>query len=83
MLTCKCLQTYEYVLLYQRNNNISYIEEQVGYLPVYRGIWDDELRYILFMKYMNLTKHSDLNFIDILGYVDSDIECAIRKGLIR
>ena len=33
------------------DNNISYIEEQVGYLPVYRGIWDDELRYILFMKY--------------------------------
>ena len=26
---------------------------------------------------------NDLKFVDILGYVDSDIERAVRKGLIK
>ena len=72
------IDTREYI-----DENVSTIETAVNYTPPYQGMWDDNLRYILFERYMKLTKYDDLKFVDILGYVDSDIERAVRKGLIK
>lgn len=72
------IDTREYI-----DENVANIEKAVNYTPPYQGMWDDNLRYLLFERYMKLTKYDDLNFIDILGYVDSDIERAVRKGLIK
>ena len=45
--------------------------------------WTLELRKKLFSNYMKLKdKFADLNFYDILGYVDEDVEKAMSMGLI-
>lgn len=64
------------------DDNVANVEKAVGYMPEYQGMWDDNLRYLLFFNYMKLTNREELNFLDILGYVDSDIEEAVRKGYI-
>ena len=53
--------------------NISNMEE----------LWNDDMRKRLFYDYVSLKNRSpELNYDDILGYLDSDIESAISKGLI-
>lgn len=71
------IDTREYI-----DENVAAVEQAVDYNPKYRGMWDDNIRYILFERYMKLQPRDDLNFTDILGYVDSDIERAIRKGYL-
>jgi len=62
---------------------VAYVDNAVHYTPDYEGLWDDNIRYILFDRYMKAASTNDnLNGYDILGYVDSDIERAIRKGLL-
>lgn len=65
------------------DDNVANIEKAIGYMPEYQGMWDDNLRYLLFFNYMKLTNRDELSFLDILGYVDSDIEEAVRKGYIN
>lgn len=72
------IDTREYI-----DENVAQIEQAVNYTPPYQGMWDDNLRYLLFDRYMKLTKYDDLKFTDILGYVDDDIERAVRKGLLK
>ena len=72
------IDTREYI-----DENVAYVENAVHYTPDYEGLWDDNIRYILFDRYMKAASTNDnLNGYDILGYVDSDIERAIRKGLL-
>lgn len=61
------------------SENVSWVQDLVHYSPEYKGIWDNKLRYILYHKYNNL-KRKDINLNDILGYVDNDVEEALRKG---
>ena len=47
-------------------------------------MWNKQLRGKLFDSYMKLEgKYSNLNFKDILGYVDSDIEGALDRGYLK
>lgn len=64
--------------------NIKRVQEAIGWLPYYRGYWDEELRAKLYNGYMNLRKTRDeLNYTDILGYVDNDIENSLNRGFIN
>ena len=63
------------------DKNVSNIENIINYSPSYQGLWSPQLRYILHNRYVN-SKY-DLNKYDILGFVDRDIEDAIRKGYIK
>lgn len=63
------------------NENIETIEDNIKYVPRYRGHWSNTLRYILYNKYMNSTKQT-LNKSDVLGFVDSKTEAAVHKGWI-
>lgn len=64
--------------------NVERVQRAVGYRTDYYGIWDKALQYKLYNAYLNLQHtHPYLNFVDILGYVDSDMEKAIRKGYIQ
>lgn len=72
------IDTREYI-----DDNVSNVEKKIGYNPKYQGMWDDTLRYIIFNRYISLENRDDIDFEDILGYVDSDIEEAIRKGYIN
>lgn len=71
------IDTREYI-----DDNVANIEKKIGYYPQYQGQWDSTLRYILYSKYMGMRSRAELNYQDILGYVDSDIENAVRKGYI-
>lgn len=52
-------------------------------LPNTQGEWKNSIRKDLFKKYMNLQEsHPELNYEDILGYLDSDIEMALSRGII-
>lgn len=63
--------------------NIERIYDHLGEKNKFKGLWDTYLRGQLYRKYMRLMKVRDeLNYYDILGYVDSDIENAINKGFI-
>lgn len=59
--------------------NISSIQSLINYNPTYAGMWDNKLRYLLYHKYRNI-KRTDINLTDMLGYVDADVEDALRKG---
>lgn len=73
------------------NENISKIKKDIGYNSRYKGVWTNALRYVLYNSYLkavdkyNTDKvfRNDLNDKDILGYLDSDIEEAIRKGFVK
>lgn len=65
------------------DDNVANIEKKIGYTPLYQGMWDSKLRYILYNKYMNINNKDELNKEDILGFVDIDIEEAVRKGYIE
>ena len=64
--------------------NIAYVRKMTNCLSENPGEWDRTLRYTIFKKYLQLSdKHPQLNYYDILGYVDSDVENALRKGYLR
>lgn len=65
------------------DDNVANIEKKIDYNPKYQGMWDNQLRYILYNKYMDVAAKRDLNTRDILGFVDKDIEEAVRKGYIK
>ena len=65
------------------DENVAAVEGTINYNPKYKGQWDNQLRYILYNKYMQSSSRDDLCKEDILGFVDRDIEDAIRKGYIR
>ena len=69
------IDTREYI-----DDNVANVEKTIHYYPPYQGQWDIQLRYILFKRYMRICDKYGLNKEDILGYVDNDIEDAIRKG---
>ena len=63
--------------------NTERVQNSVGFYTKYKGQWDYALRGMLYNKYMNVRKKRDeLNYNDILGYVDLDVENAINKGFI-
>ena len=65
------------------DDNVANIEKKINYNPKYQGMWDTQLRYILYNKYMDIPNRDELNRKDILGFVDRDIEDAVRKGYIK
>lgn len=65
------------------DDNVANIEKKINYNPQYQGMWDSQLRYILYNKYMDLSDDNIFNKEDILGFVDIDIEEAVRKGYIN
>lgn len=63
--------------------NVERVYNSLGIHHNFKGMWDVSLRGELYRRYMRLGKTRDeLNYYDILGYVDSDIENAINKGFI-
>lgn len=72
------IDTREYI-----DDNVANVEKKIGYYPLYQGMWDAYLRYILFNRYMDMCDKRGLDKEDILGYVDRDIENAVRKGYIN
>jgi hypothetical protein len=64
--------------------DVEYVTNKFGYYSGFKGSWETELRCKLFDAYMLLkdTK-SELNFTDVLGYVDADIETALDKGWLK
>ena len=66
------------------SENIKYITDKFGFKYGYEGSWEPALRGKLFDAYMEWKdKKPNLNFEDILGYVDKDIEEALTKGYIK
>lgn len=65
------------------DDNVLGVENKINYTPKHQGIWDNQLRYILFNKYLDICEKFNLNREDILGFVDIDIEDAVRKGYIK
>lgn len=66
------------------SENVSRVTDAFGYSYGYGGSWSPQLRGQLFSKYMKLKdKRPDLNYEDILGYVDKDIEDALNRGYLR
>ena len=70
----------------QIDENVETIETEINYHPpleeFVKGIWDVDLRYTLYNRYMNLKNIDWITKLDILGFVDKDIENAAYKGLI-
>lgn len=69
------------------DENVARIETKIGYDPTlkdfYKGIWDTDLRYALYNRYMGLDNIDYIEKLDILGFVDRDIDNAVQKGLIK
>lgn len=66
------------------DENVSSVISQLGnFITDYDGQWSNELRYTLYDRYMSLKNKDFLNKKDILGYVDKDIENALRKGYLK
>lgn len=63
--------------------NVDRVVKDIGYSTGKDKGWTNYLRSALFNSYMQgINKYPNRNYLDILGYVDSDIERAIRKGEI-
>ena len=63
------------------DENVKRVTDKFGYKAGYEGSWGPEIRGKLFDSYMMLSKNRDeLNYTDILGYVDADIERALSRG---
>ena len=76
------IDTREYI-----DENIARIEKAIKYNPrniedFREGIWDLDLRWTLFKKYLDINNHSFIDKHDITGFVDKDIENAAMKGWI-
>lgn len=66
------------------DNNVEKVIDQLGnFEQEYKGQWSNELRYAIYDRYMDLKNKGYLNKRDILGYVDKDIENALRKGYLE
>lgn len=67
------------------SENITRVTNEFGYKVGYEGSWDVSIRGKLFDMYTALQeKKADiLNFEDILGYVDKDIEEALNRGYLK
>ena len=69
------------------DQNVARIETAIGYNPplkdFYKGIWDNDLRYTLYSKYMQLDNLDYIKKYDITGFIDRDIDNAVQKGLIK
>ena len=76
------IDTREYI-----DDNVERIENAIKYNPTHiedfrKGIWDLDLRYVLFRNYLDIKNKSFLDKKDITGFVDKDIENAAMKGWI-
>ena len=69
----------------QITSNIELAQRYFGSGGTMLGIWDDALRRRIFNTYMSYcnNKEYDLNDTDVLGYIDSDVEQLINKGMIK
>ena len=65
----------------QITNNVTAVENKINFKTLYKGQWDNKLRYALYSTFMALNRN-DINKIDILGYVDSDVENAMNRGYL-
>lgn len=64
--------------------NLQRVVDKFGNTNKNISVWDKQLRGQLFNQYMKLEdKYSNLNFKDILGYVDKDIEYALNRGYLK
>ena len=64
------------------SQNVDRITYSLG-MPTSYGEWKNYIRRDLFKRYMGLQEsHPELNYEDILGYLDSDIEAALSRGII-
>ena len=64
------------------DENIVSVQKSCGYLPEHLGQWDNKLRYILYNSYKN-SNTEDIDFSDVTGYIDSNMEKALRKGYLN
>ena len=74
------IDTREYI-----DDNVERVENAIKYDPptvenFQKGIWDLDLRYVLFRNYLNINNKSFIDKNDITGFVDKDIENAAMKG---
>lgn len=66
------------------SENVIRVTSSFGYKDGYEGSWEVSLRAKLYDAYIKLRdKKPDLNYEDILGYVDKDIEDALNRGYIK
>ena len=66
------------------SENVKYVTDIFGFKYGYEGSWEPALRAKLFDSYMRLKeKKTNMNFEDILGYVDKDMEEALTKGYMK
>ena len=64
--------------------NVEEVMDKFNYPHSGSPMWSKELRGKLFESYMKLEEtYSNLNFKDILGYVDKDIEDALNRGYLK
>lgn len=68
------------------DENVERIENEFGYQPpikdFVKGIWDNDLRYSLYNRYMQINNVEYIEKYDILGFVDRDIERAVNQRLM-
>lgn len=65
------------------DNVKSVIKDLGNFYHGYDGQWTRYLRYVLYNRYMQLDNVEELEHTDILGYVDNDIEKALRRGYLK
>lgn len=66
------------------SENVKYVTDTFGFKCGYEGSWEPEIRGKLFDAYMQWqNKKPNMNYEDILGYVDKDIEEALNRGYIK
>lgn len=63
--------------------NVDRVTSSLNYRYGFEGSWSNQLRGKLYDTYLSLKGKKDhLNYLDILGYVDSDIEDALHNGIM-
>lgn len=70
----------------ERTQNVSVVsalQKRINFHTLEYGFWSDALRFQLYDAYLDVAQKYGMNTYDILGYVDSDVERAINKGLIK
>lgn len=77
------IDTREYI-----DDNVARIERAINYDPrqiknFQEGIWDLDLRYVLFKNFLDIQGKEFIDKHDITGFVDKDIENAVMKGWIN
>ena len=64
-------------------SNIITAENAVDHHSEKPGVWDLKLRYMLYNRYQKACSKHSLDNTDCLGYVDKNVENAIRKGMLK